>query len=174
MGCRFLLPTQSLSGLVDTSIGTGKGRVPWAELQRAQGDYIKAKYLPEQVALTQYYHLRQEDVNAILKHWTWRQAAGKVPLRFKKAAKTIRQKNHASEENDAGTDMEAADEAEEDMRDDDRSGAQGGRLPQRDSCRGCSTKQVHHGQSLGHAAEGPNGVSWLLKHDEQALTSLGP
>ena len=158
MRCRFLLLTQSLSGLIDNYTGMGKGRVPWTELQMAQGDCIKAKYLPEQVTHKPYYPLRLEDSNALLEHWTRRQAAGKVPLRFNKAAKTIWQQNQASEENDAGTDMEAADEAEEDMRDDDGSEAQGDRLPQRDSGRGCSTEQVHHGQSLGHAAEGPNGV----------------
>jgi hypothetical protein len=74
----LLLPIQSLSKSLELSIGKGKGRVPWTELQRAQDDYIKAKYLPEKVTLQQYYHLRQEDVHKLLKHWTERQAASEV------------------------------------------------------------------------------------------------
>jgi hypothetical protein len=68
MSCRSLLPIQLLRQLSEISIGVGNGKVPYAELQRAQGDYIKPKYLPKKVTLKQYYHLRQNDVNAILDH----------------------------------------------------------------------------------------------------------
>ncbi|KAH9025353.1 hypothetical protein EDB83DRAFT_2319893 [Lactarius deliciosus] len=68
----------------------GKGRVPWAKLREAQGDFIAAKYLPEGVTLTQYHHLCLKDANALLKHWIQRQAAGKVPFCFKKVQKADR------------------------------------------------------------------------------------
>ncbi|KAI9441037.1 hypothetical protein BJY52DRAFT_1195315 [Lactarius psammicola] len=69
------------------TIGGGKGRVPWARLKEAQGDFILAKYLPAGVTLTQYHHLCLEDTNALLKHWTQRQAASKIPFCFKKLDK---------------------------------------------------------------------------------------
>ena len=68
------------------------------------GDYIDSKYLPEQVSLKQYYHLVQEDVNALLEHWTRRQAASEVPLSFKKVAKTVWPNKHALEESNTNTD----------------------------------------------------------------------
>ncbi|KAH9056389.1 hypothetical protein EDB87DRAFT_1579433 [Lactarius vividus] len=45
-----------------------KGRVPWAKLKEAQGNFITAKYLPEGVTLTQYYHICLDDANSLLKH----------------------------------------------------------------------------------------------------------
>ncbi|KAI9438332.1 hypothetical protein H4582DRAFT_2057761 [Lactarius indigo] len=65
------------------AVGGGKGRIPWARLKETPGDFILSKYLPAGVTLTQYHHIRQEDVNALLKHWTQRQAAGEIPFRFK-------------------------------------------------------------------------------------------
>lgn len=136
----ILLPTRLLSRFLDISIGAGKGRVPWKKIQQSQGDYIKAKYLPKGVILTQYYHLRQEDVNAILEHWTRRQAAGKVPFRFRKVAKAIRQQERNSEENDAGAGMGPGEEAEEDPQGND--------------------------DSPGNAAENPSWVGCLLKNGD--------
>ncbi|KAN0121378.1 hypothetical protein V8E52_003274 [Russula decolorans] len=124
-----------LRQLSEISTGVGNGKVPYAELQRAQGDYIKPKYLPKKVTLKQYYHLRQDDVNAILDHWTKRQADGKVPLSFKKEAKAIQQKKCTSEEN--SSDAEMGEEAEGDLND--------------------STEEAHPGQSLGNAAKNPSG-----------------
>ncbi|KAH9030878.1 hypothetical protein EDB85DRAFT_2146392 [Lactarius pseudohatsudake] len=49
-----------------------------------------AKYLPNGITLTQYHHIRLEDANSLLKHWTQRQAAGEVPFRFKKMDKAGR------------------------------------------------------------------------------------
>src|SRR6266702_546093 len=72
-----------LMNLSEISVGGGKGRIPWARLKEAPGDFILSKYLPASVMLTQYHHIRQEDVNALLKHWTQRQAAGKIPFHFK-------------------------------------------------------------------------------------------
>jgi hypothetical protein len=116
VSCRSLLPIQLLRQLSEISTGAGNRRVPYAELQRARGDYIKPKYLPKKVTLKQYYHLRQDDVNAILDHWTKRQADGEVPqlpLSFKKEAKAIQQKKRTSEEN--GSDAEMGEEAEGDL-----------------------------------------------------------
>ncbi|KAH9027300.1 hypothetical protein EDB84DRAFT_1563480 [Lactarius hengduanensis] len=79
-----------MSEMYGIAAGGGKGRVPWARLREAQGDFIAAEYLPEGVTLTQYHHLRLEDANALLKHWIQRQAAGKVPFRFKKVQKADR------------------------------------------------------------------------------------
>ena len=73
----------SLMNLSEISVGGGKGRIPWARLKEAPGDFILSKYLPASVTLTQYHHICQEDVNALLKHWTQRQAAGEIPFRFK-------------------------------------------------------------------------------------------
>ncbi|KAI9456959.1 hypothetical protein BJY52DRAFT_1187564 [Lactarius psammicola] len=76
-----------MSEMYQITISGGKGRVPWARLKEAQGDFILAKYLPVGVTLTQYHHLRLEDTNALLKHWTQRQAASEIPFRFKKLDK---------------------------------------------------------------------------------------
>jgi len=69
--------------LSEISVGGGKGRIPWARLKEAPGNFILSKYLPASVTLTQYHHICQEDVNALLKHWMQRQAAGKIPFCFK-------------------------------------------------------------------------------------------
>ncbi|KAF8260380.1 hypothetical protein EI94DRAFT_1706336 [Lactarius quietus] len=66
---------------------SGKGRVPWSQLHKAQNDFIQANYLPNSVTLTQYHHICLEDVDSLLKHWTQRQAAGEVPLQFRKVEK---------------------------------------------------------------------------------------
>ena len=61
----------------------GKGRIPWAQLRENQDNFILPEYLPDGYTLTQYHHIRLEDANALLKHWTQRQASGEVPFRFK-------------------------------------------------------------------------------------------
>jgi len=58
-----------LSQFSAMSASTGKGRVPWTELQRDQDEYIEPEYLPENVTLKQFHHLYQKDVNTILGHW---------------------------------------------------------------------------------------------------------
>ena len=139
-----------------------KGHVPWTEIQRDRDSYIKPKYLPEGVALKQYYHLRREDVDSILEHWAWRQAAGKVPFCFKKMANTIQQNECASEEDDADTDMELGEETEEDLLDNDDSQSEG-RTLQDDGCNN-DNGLTEPGQNLSNAAENRNTVGWLLKH----------
>ena len=151
--------------------GAGKGRVPWTELQRARGDYIKEEYLPRHVTLKQYYHFRQQEVRAILGHWMRRQAASKVLFRFKKAAKAIPQKSRASEGSDGDANTGPSEESP-DQQQDNGSQAPGDGSPQGDGDRNSSTEQAHPDQNLGNAAEIPDRVSWLLKHDAQPLTSL--
>jgi hypothetical protein len=164
VSCWSLLPIQSLSQFLDTFIGTGKGRVPWMELQRAQGNYIKPKYLPQQVALKQFYHLTRKDVNAILKHWTQRQAAGKVPFRFKNAAKAIQRNKPAPEENSADADMSPGEESEEDLQSDGGSQAWVDRALEGNGSSNSSTEQAHTSQNLGNAAETSSRVGCILKY----------
>jgi|SRR5712691_6440759 len=154
------------------STGKGKGRIPWAELQKAQGDYVEGDYLPENVVLRQYYHLRQDDVNALLGHWTQQQSDGKIPFCFKKAAKASQHNQRASEESDVDTNMESGEESEEGLQDDDGSQAQGDEPLQGGGSSSGPTEQAHPGQTLGNAVENPNGVSWCQKYDEWPLTSL--
>jgi hypothetical protein len=142
--------------------GAGKGRVPWTELQRAQGDYIKEEYLPRHVTLKQYYHLRQNDVRAILGHWVRRKAAGKVPFRFKKAAKAIHKRTRTSEGNNGNTHTGPSEE-ESDKQDEDGSQASGDTPSQGDYENNSSTEGAHPNQGLTNAAEIP--VSWLVKFE---------
>lgn len=147
-----LLPIYSPSG-------AGKGRVPWTELQRAQGSYIKPKYLPkQQVTLRQYYHICREDTDALLEHWTRRQAAGKVPLRFRKVVRGIGQNERTSEENHANGSTERGDEAEDDHRYDSDGQPRGDRASQRDGSTNGSTGQAHPGQSPGDVSKNPSRV----------------
>jgi len=68
--------------------------------------------------LKQFYHIPKASANAILEHWTQRQADGKVPLKFKKAAKVIRERQRTSGE-DSDNDAGSGKEAEEEPRSDD-------------------------------------------------------
>ncbi len=93
-----------------------------------------------------------------------RQAAGKVPFRFRSMAKTIQQNKRATEENDSDADMGLGKEAEEDLQDDDSSQSRGHGVSQGDRDSAGSTGQAHLRQSLRNAAKNPSGVIWLLKH----------
>jgi hypothetical protein len=46
--------------------------------------------------LTQYHHIRLEDANTLLQHWTQRQASGEIPFRFKNNPKVDRGGKRAS------------------------------------------------------------------------------
>lgn len=70
--------------------GGGNGRISWTRLEKAQKDYIEDEYLPAGIILKQYHHLRSSTVNALLEHWTTRQAAGQRTFRFKRAVPVIR------------------------------------------------------------------------------------
>lgn len=172
MNCISLLPILSLSYFLGMSTGKRKGRVPWAKLQNSQADYIEREYLPEDVVLRQYYHLRQDDVNALLEHWTQRQNDGKIPFRFKKVTKASQHSQSTSEESDTDNDMESSEESEEDSQDDDGSQARGDKPLRGGGSRSGSTEQAPPAQTLGNAVENPNGVSWWQKYGEWPLTSL--
>ena len=97
----------------------------------------------------------------MLNHWTWRQAAGLVPFCFRKAAEVTLQNGHASEENNADTDMGSGDVAEDDLQDDCGSEVRGDVALQGDDGSNGSTEQANPGQSSGGAAENPSEVGWL-------------
>ena len=139
-----MLPTRSLNRFLDISIGSGKGRVPWSRLQRAQGDYIKPKYLPKHIAIKQYHHLRRVEVDAILEHWAKRQDSGKVPFRFRKVAKEIQQNELNLEENESNAAVRSDEELEGDLQGDNN------RQARDDSRSDGSGEQAH---SCGNAAE---------------------
>ncbi|KAH9035545.1 hypothetical protein EDB85DRAFT_1889308 [Lactarius pseudohatsudake] len=73
-----------------------KGRIPWTRVREAQQDYILDKYLPAGVTLTQYHHICLGDANALLQHWTTRQAAGQTPFCFKQGDKNSRRSKTAN------------------------------------------------------------------------------
>ena len=110
------------------------------------------------MTLKQYHHLRKEDVNTLLEYWFERQAAGKLPLRFRKSAR----KSASEEENGSNADMGLPEEAEERLHGNDDSHAQVNGMLQAGSGSNCSAEQANSGQSLGNAAENPR-VSLLLK-----------
>ena len=85
------------------SVGKGKGRVPWSKLGKDQLNYIEAKYLPKNLTLKEVHHLCQEEVDGILKHWTYRQAANEVPFTFR-TPRPIQQNNRTVEESNADAD----------------------------------------------------------------------
>jgi ATP-dependent helicase YprA (DUF1998 family) len=166
VSCRSLLPIHSLSLSLGISIGKGKGRVPWAKLKRAQNDYIEEKYLPKNVSLEQYYHLRQDDVNTMLKHWTERQAAGEVPFQFKKKVKAARKNKRTPEENDADADTESGKEAGEDLQSSDESQERGNGEFRGEGGSNSSNEHPLPGRGLGNAAENPSRVGWFLKYSD--------
>ena len=108
MSLRYLLPIQSLHLFLVISVGTAKARVPWAQIQAARDEFIAPEYLPRNVTLKQYHHLCKKDINSLLEHWIERQAAGKIPLKFKKAAEDIRKNKRTWEED--GTDADTEEE----------------------------------------------------------------
>src|SRR6266404_9957960 len=83
------------------STGRGKGHIPWTQLQLSQSDYIRDEYLPPGITLTQYHHIPTGDANALLQHWTARQAAREIPFRFKKTADTSQQRTGTSVRGDS-------------------------------------------------------------------------
>ncbi|KAF8268514.1 hypothetical protein EI94DRAFT_1700174 [Lactarius quietus] len=98
--------------------GGGKGRIPWARLKDAQGDFIHPKCLPSGITLTQYHHIRHEDVDALLQHWSWRQGAGEIPLRFKNIGKADRREKQVLAADDTSTPVGPAGQLERDARKD--------------------------------------------------------
>lgn len=64
-------------------------------MKEAQDSFIDPKYLPKNLVLVQYHHMRVEDVDAALQHWKAREASGEVPFRFKKVDKAARCRRRA-------------------------------------------------------------------------------
>jgi hypothetical protein len=91
-----LLSIKPLYLFSEMASGGGKGRIPWTQLLKAQGDYILDEYLPAGITMMQNHHLRLSDANTLLKHWTTRQEAGQIAFRFKSVIKTSRQSKPAS------------------------------------------------------------------------------
>ena len=112
--------------------------------------------MPNGVTLTQYHHLRREDADALLKHWTQRQAAGEIPFRFKKVDKADLRGKRASAVNDnAPTGVEPKDQSEGGTQDahkdqEQRSEAQGDGEG--------SVDEGHDGHRQGDATVNPSGV----------------
>jgi hypothetical protein len=140
-------------------------------LKKARNDYIEDKYLPKNITLEQYYHLRQDDVNAMLKHWTERQAAGEVPFQFKKEVEAARKKYRTPEENDANSNAELDEGPREDLQSGYGSHARGngefsGQVGSNSSNGHALPGQGLGNAALGNAAENPNGVGWSLNHSD--------
>ena len=159
---QILLLVRPLSRFLGTSFKKGKQRVPWTELEKARDEYIDPKYLPKQVALKQYYHLRQKDINNILEHWTTRQAAGRAPLCFRKEVGSEPQNDCTQEENGASTGLEPTEG--ENVQDNEGGHVQEDGPPQGDWNTNRSTEWVHSSPSPGDAARTPNRVCLLPKH----------
>ena len=106
-------------------MGGCTGRILWAKLKEAQGNFILSKYLLTDITLTQYYHLYVEDVDALLKHWMQRHAAGEIPFQFKKVEKVEQHGTCASEEGDPSTGLGLMDKLEGDQQDTLEAQAQG-------------------------------------------------
>ena len=87
----------------------------------------------------------------MLKYWFKRQAAGKLPLHFRKSA----WKTASKEENSSNADMGLPEEAEERLHGNDDSHAQVNEMLQVGSGSNCSAEQANSGQSLGNATENP-------------------
>ena len=135
-------------------------------LKKAQNSYIEDKSLPKNVTLEQYYHLRQDDVNTMLKHWTERQAAGEVPFRFKKEVTAAWKNNRTPEENDANSSAELDEGGIEHSQSSDGSQARGnGESPGKVGTNS-SNEHALPGQGLGNAAKNPSRVGWSLKHSD--------
>lgn len=114
MGRRSLLPTYRLR-LLDLTNGARQRKVPWRRINNHREDYIKAKYLPEGIEFRQFHHIVQDDASVILKHWAERQAAGRVPLKFKGVAAAIQ----SSEDEEGGADTESDEETGQSEDEDD-------------------------------------------------------
>jgi hypothetical protein len=83
------------------SVHNSTSRIPWTVVQEAPEDFIEDKYLPSgEVHLKQYHHMKVEYVNALLSHWTDRQAAGLESFRFKDLANTDQRGKRAADSED--------------------------------------------------------------------------
>jgi hypothetical protein len=75
-------------------------------------EYIDPEHLPEGIKLVECHHLISDDIEAIVKHWITRKAAGKVPLIFKKVHKRVRHRKQTDKQQAAGG-REVSDDSDE-------------------------------------------------------------
>jgi hypothetical protein len=127
-------------------------------LKKAQNNYIEDKYLPKNITLKQYYHLHQDNMNTMLKHWTERQAAGEVPFQFKKKVEAALKEYCTLEENDANSNVELDEGPREDLQSGDGSHAQGNGEFSGQVGSNSSNGHTLPGQGLGNAAKNSNRV----------------
>lgn len=92
-----------LNNFTETATNGGRGRIPWVRLKEAQDNFVLPEYLPNGFILTQYHHIRLEDANTLLQHWTQRQASGEIPFRFKNNPEANKRGKRASEDVNAPT-----------------------------------------------------------------------
>lgn len=154
----FYSQLSHLNKISEIVAGGGKARIPWARLIEAQGDFILAKYLPNGVTLAQFHHIRVDDANALLKHWTQRQAAGEIPFRFKKFDKADRRGRRASADEDASTGVGLRDQLEGGPPNAHENQEQGGNEEDQGDAEG-SANQGPDGQGGGDAAGNERNVS---------------
>jgi hypothetical protein len=86
-------------------------------MQENQDQFILPEYLPNGCTLTQCHHMHKEDVNAVLKHWTDRQAAGEIPFRFKNNPMANKRGKQSSADVNTPTPADPTEKSEEDRRD---------------------------------------------------------
>jgi hypothetical protein len=94
----------------------------------------------------------------MLKHWTVRQGAGKIPLEFKKATMDTSE----DDEGDSDSDKEPSEGGDSPLGRDngqsDEGTSEGGRS---------SVGSDKRDESQGNATENPSRVGWLLKRDDR-------
>ncbi|KAF8261280.1 hypothetical protein EI94DRAFT_1705653 [Lactarius quietus] len=101
--CKKLLIDKFMTQLYKVAAGGGKGRIPWVRLSEAPDDFILPQYLRNGITLTQYHHIRVEDIDALLKHWTQRQAAREILFQFKNSVNANRHGKKVSVNDDTSS-----------------------------------------------------------------------
>ena len=86
-------------------------------MRESQGNFILPEYLPHDTVLTQFHHMRVDELNSLLQHWTQRQASGEIPFRFKTIEKIDRQRKRASTVDDTPIGAGRADQSESQQQD---------------------------------------------------------
>ena len=92
-----------LNNFTEIATNSGRGRIPWVLLKEAQDNFVLPEYLPNGFILTQYHHIRLEDTNTLLQHWTQRQESGEIPFQFKNNPKANKCGKRALEDVNAPT-----------------------------------------------------------------------
>jgi len=141
---------------VEIASGNVKARTPWSNM-RVDGvnEYIDPEYLPEGIHLEECHHLHSDVVEAVLKHWIDRKAAGKVPLIFKKVATKFR-RHKRTDKQQAVDDPNNYDEVQPERPDDEQTEDE--QDPQNGAA-GSVPEGGHPDQGSGDAPGRPSAVS---------------